>query len=110
MHACPAMCWPLGTPPLPITLRLSPCKSVQRCARAQAWTEFDDAGRMRASSLRARVVDVAEELYKFSLLLRGHSALLTDRYSERAERAKTGRLLSQAEKEALRTKDAAATG
>lgn len=80
------------------------------CKKAQAWTEFDEAGRMKASSLRERVVDVAEELYKFSLLLRDHSAFLTDRHSERKEKAEKGRLLSQAEKEALKQKDVAATG
>ena len=67
----------------------------------QAWTEFDKGGRMKASSYRDRVVDVAEELYKFSLLLRDFAPLLVDRYSERAERREKGRLLSQAEKEAL---------
>ena len=66
----------------------------------KAWTEFDEAGRMKPSDLRLRVVDVAEELFKFTLLTRCHSALLTDRYSERLETLVKGRLLSQAEKEA----------
>lgn len=65
----------------------------------KAWTEFDATDRMKPSSLRDRVVDVAEELYKFTLLLRGHSDFLVDRYSEREERRVKGRLLSQAEKE-----------
>lgn len=65
---------------------------------------------MQASSLRDRVVDVAEELYKFSMMLRDHSTFLVDRYSERKEKAEKGRLLSQAEKEAARKKDVAATG
>src|SRR5690554_2817823 len=50
---------------------------------AKAWQEFDDAGRMRASPFYDRVVDVMEELVKFTLLVRGRSAYLVDRYSER---------------------------
>ena len=68
----------------------------------KAWTEFEDAGRMKPSELRLRVVDVAEELFKFTVLTRSHAAFLTDRHSERVERAQQGRLLSQAEKEAAR--------
>ena len=52
---------------------------------ARAWQEFDEAGRMRPSSYYDRVVDVMEELMKFTLLTRGISAHLTDRYSERKE-------------------------
>lgn len=65
---------------------------------------------MQSSSLRDRIVDVAEELYKFSMMLRDHSAFLVDRYSERKEKREKGRLLSQAEKESLKKKDVAATG
>ncbi len=65
----------------------------------KAWTEFDADGRMKPSSYRERVVDVAEELYRFSLLLAPHSTILVDRYSEREEKRAKGRLLSQAEKE-----------
>ena len=65
---------------------------------------------MKASSYRDRVVDVAEELFKFTLLLRDHAAFLVDRYSERDEKRRKGRLLSQAEKEALHTKDVAGKG
>lgn len=50
---------------------------------AKAWQEFDDAGRMRASPFYDRVVDVMEELVKFTLLVRGRSDYLVDRYSER---------------------------
>lgn len=50
---------------------------------AKAWQEFDDAGRMRASTFYDRVVDVMEELAKFTLLIRGRSDYLVDRYSER---------------------------
>lgn len=65
---------------------------------------------MKASSYRDRVVDVAEELFKFTLLLRNNSAFLVDRYSERDEKRRKGRLLSQAEKEAQHIKDVAGKG
>ena len=51
-----------------------------------AYREFDEAGRMRPGPLYDRVVDVCEELMKFTLLTRGHAAYLVDRYSERKER------------------------
>jgi arsenic resistance protein ArsH len=50
---------------------------------AKAFQEFDEAGRMRPSSYYDRVVDVVEELVRFTVLLRPHVATLTDRYSER---------------------------
>lgn len=53
----------------------------------KAYQEFDDAGRMKPSPLYDRVVDVMEELMKFTLLTRDASAYLTDRYSERKESA-----------------------
>lgn len=52
-----------------------------------AYKEFDDAGRMRRSAYYERVVDVMEELFKMTLLMRGRADYLTDRYSERNERA-----------------------
>lgn len=51
-----------------------------------AYKEFDEAGRMRASGYYDRVVDVMEELFKVTLLMRGSADYLTDRYSERNER------------------------
>ncbi|MGP9568293.1 arsenical resistance protein ArsH [Halomonas sp. AOP5-B2-8] len=53
----------------------------------KAFTEFDGAGRMKLSPLYMRIVDVCEELVKFTWLTRGKSAYLTDRYSERVESA-----------------------
>ena len=54
---------------------------------AKAYQEFDDAGRMKPSPYYERVVDVMEELFKFTLLTRDVSPFLTDRYSERRESA-----------------------
>lgn len=54
---------------------------------AKAYHEFDEAGRMRESSYYRRIVDVCEELVKFTCLTRGRSLYLTDRYSERVESA-----------------------
>jgi arsenical resistance protein ArsH len=54
---------------------------------AKAFLEFDEAGRMKPSSYYDRVVDVMEELVKFTLLTRGVSGYLVDRYSERKESA-----------------------
>ncbi|MBP0998926.1 arsenical resistance protein ArsH [Serratia fonticola] len=54
---------------------------------AKAWQEFDEDGRMKPSSFYDRLVDVMEELMKFTLLTRGSSAYLVDRYSERKESA-----------------------
>jgi len=50
---------------------------------AKAYDEFDADGRMKPSSYYERLVDVMEELYKFTLLTRDHADYLVDRYSER---------------------------
>lgn len=54
---------------------------------AKAHLEFDDAGRMKPSAYYERVVDVMEELVKFTLLTRDVASYLVDRYSERRESA-----------------------
>lgn len=53
----------------------------------KAFMEFDDAGRMKPSAYYDRLVDVMEELVKFTLLLRDRQEFLVDRYSERKESA-----------------------
>jgi len=50
---------------------------------AKAWQEFDEHGRMKPSPFYDRVVDVMEELVKFTLMVRGRSDYLVSRYSER---------------------------
>lgn len=54
---------------------------------AKAFLEFDDNNRMKPSPYYNRIVDVLEELMKFTLLTRENNAYLTDRYSERVETA-----------------------
>ena len=54
---------------------------------AKAFLEFDEAGRMKPSAYYERVVDVMEELMKFTLLTRDVAPYLVDRYSERRENA-----------------------
>ncbi|NVJ70573.1 MAG: arsenical resistance protein ArsH [Alphaproteobacteria bacterium] len=51
----------------------------------KAWLEFDDNDRMKPSSFYDRIVDVMEELMKFTLLLRANKDYMVDRYSERKE-------------------------
>ena len=50
---------------------------------AKAYDEFDEGGRMKPSSYYDRIVDVMEELVRFTVLLRPHAEQLVDRYSER---------------------------
>jgi arsenic resistance protein ArsH len=53
----------------------------------KAWKEFDKNGRMKPSGNYNRIVDVMEELMKFTLITRGIKTNLVDRYSERIETA-----------------------
>jgi arsenic resistance protein ArsH len=76
-----------------------PC-STNQSSIAKAWQEFDEHGRMKPSDFRDRVVDCAEEFAKFTAIMTPVADELTDRYSERKEKEKQGRLLTQAEKEA----------
>jgi arsenic resistance protein ArsH len=59
---------------------------------AKAWQEFDEAGRMKRSSYRDRVVDVLEELFRFTLMIRDRSTFLTTRYSEQKQLREKGAL------------------
>ncbi|GGA57280.1 arsenical resistance protein ArsH [Pelagibacterium lentulum] len=53
----------------------------------KAFNEFDESGRMKPSPFYNRIVDVMEELIKFTLLVRDRADHLVDRYSERVETA-----------------------
>jgi arsenic resistance protein ArsH len=54
---------------------------------AKAFLEFEEDCRMKPSAYYDRVVDVMEELVKFTLLTRDIAPYLVDRYSERKESA-----------------------
>ena len=53
----------------------------------KAFQQFDESDRMKPSPFYNRMVDVMEELMKFTILTRSCSSYLTDRYSERVEDA-----------------------
>lgn len=50
---------------------------------AMAYKEFDEAARMKPSSYYDRIVDVMEELVRFTVLMRPHADQLVDRYPKR---------------------------
>ncbi|KIC28833.1 arsenical resistance protein ArsH [Leisingera sp. ANG-M6] len=53
----------------------------------KAWLEFEEGERLPDGPFYRRLVDVMEELVKFTWLVRGRKAYLVDRYSERVESA-----------------------
>lgn len=53
----------------------------------KAFLEFEESGRMKPSAYYNRIVDVMEELMKFTLILRDQKDYFVDRYSERVESA-----------------------
>ncbi|MEO0460811.1 MAG: arsenical resistance protein ArsH [Myxococcota bacterium] len=58
----------------------------------KAWQEFDDNGRMKASDFRDRVVDVCEELFRFTVLLKDRRDAMGTRYSEQKQLHEQGAL------------------
>ncbi|AOT11145.1 arsenical resistance protein ArsH [Pseudoalteromonas luteoviolacea] len=71
---------------------------------ARAFNEFNDDGSMKASSYRDRVVDVMEELMRFTYLTRDNKDFLVDRYSERKTQAKPQTQISAAMADILEQK------
>jgi arsenical resistance protein ArsH len=78
-----------------------PCIVTQGCV-PQAWAEFDSNGRMKDTSLRDRIVDVCEELYKSALVQRELVDHITDRYSARKKQALEQASMSAEEKDAAK--------
>lgn len=62
---------------------------------AKAYQEFDKEGRMRPSPYYDRIVDVMQELIRFTIALRPYRDILVDRYSERAEAAEKEQSLAR---------------
>ncbi|MEO1170621.1 MAG: arsenical resistance protein ArsH [Myxococcota bacterium] len=58
----------------------------------KAWQEFDDNGRMKPSDFRDRVVDVCEELFRFTVLLKDRRDAMHVRYSEQKQLREQGAL------------------
>ncbi len=72
---------------------------------AKAYEQFEETGRMKPAPYHDRIVDVMEELMKFTLSTRGVSGYLTDRYSERKEAAKKPREAIESRSGSVRTGD-----
>ena len=53
-----------------------------QCSIPKAYTEFNEDGTLKEGPLRSRVVDVIDELFRYTLLLRDQQPLLLQRYSE----------------------------
>ena len=62
---------------------------------ARAHEQFDEKGRMRAGPFYERIVDVMEELMRFTILTRPHRAQLVERYSERVEDGRKAEAIRQ---------------
>lgn len=74
---------------------------------AKAYNEFDEHGRMKPSPYYERVVDVMEELFKFTLLVRDRSDYLTNRYSERRDGLAQNNPVLQAAMDDVKSRDRA---
>ncbi len=59
---------------------------------AKAWKEFEDDGTFKDSAFKERVIDVMEELFKMTLLIRDREPFLSERYSEQKSLDETGKL------------------
>ncbi|MBQ4837816.1 MULTISPECIES: arsenical resistance protein ArsH [Pseudoalteromonas] len=73
---------------------------------AKAYNEFNEDGSMKASGFRDRVVDVMEELMRFTFLTRDNKAFFVDRYSERKDQQQQQAALTTALADIIETEPA----